>query len=71
MNLICLFRRHNWKFSYNHGMPLGTGTEAALDMLRQDKSFAVYRCTRPGCRKQARLVEGKMTTLNRGQIESP
>ncbi len=48
----CLLGRHDWRFSYNHGMPLGISLEDSLDMSKSGKSYAVYQCTR--CPKQSR-----------------
>ena len=71
MNIKCLFRGHKWKFSYNHGIPLGTSTEDALRMFDEGKSYAVYQCTRAGCKKQAYLIDGKMRILPIGLVELP
>ncbi len=63
-NVRCLFGRHDWRFAYNHGMPLGTSTEKALLMLKSGKSYGVYQCTR--CPKQS-LEDG--TILRREDME--
>jgi len=69
MNLICLLKRHVWQFSYNHDMPRGTSLEGALTMFQRGKTFEVYVCTR--CKRQARLIGGKMVRLPKAQVESP
>ncbi|GAH57359.1 unnamed protein product [marine sediment metagenome] len=71
MNIKCLFRRHKWEFAYNHGMPFGISTEDALRMFNEGKSYAVYQCTRAGCKKQARLIDEKMEILPVGLVELP
>lgn len=71
MNIKCLFRGHDWRFAYNHGMPLGLSTENALRMFDENKTYAVYRCLRPGCKKQARLIDGEMRLLPTTLVESP
>ena len=45
-NIICLFRGHDWRFSYNHGIPLGC-TDEEWDKLI-GKSYAVHQCMRCG-----------------------
>lgn len=69
MNLKCLLFHHDWKFSYNHGMPFGTSTEDALKMFEDGRTFAVDACRR--CKAQSRLVNGKRVMLNRGEAEAP
>lgn len=71
MNIKCWFKGHKWKFAYNHGMPLGTNTEDALRMFNEGKTYMVYQCTRTGCKKQARLIDGRMEILPIGLVESP
>ncbi len=71
MNILCLFKGHAWKFSYHHGMPLGTSTEDALRMLKEGKAYSVDLCTRHGCEKQSSVVFGKRRILNRNETESP
>lgn len=67
MNLMCLFKRHNWRFAYNHGMPRGVSTEDALKMFDEGKTYAVYRCTR--CPRQSRILDGKRVILSRNEME--
>ncbi len=51
-NIRCLFGRHDWRFSYNHGMPRGLSLDDALELYEDGKTYAVYQCTR--CPKQSR-----------------
>lgn len=69
MNIKCLLGHHDWRFSYNHNMPLGASTEGALKMFEENKTFAVDECRR--CKAQSRLVNGKRVMLNRDEIETP
>lgn len=69
MGIKCLLGRHDWKFSYNHGMPLGISTEDALKMDKDGSTFAVDACRR--CRAQSRLVNGKRVMLNRSEVQDP
>lgn len=69
MNLKCMLVGHEWRFSYNHGMPFGITTEVALEMFEKDETYPVFECTR--CGKQARLVDAKMVVLPSADIEVP
>jgi len=71
MNIKCLFGYHDWKFSYNHGMPLGVGWKEYDKMWKDGKTYAVDMCTRRGCGKQSRIVDGKRIILHRGEMENP
>ena len=45
--VICSLKgHHNWKFAYNHGIPLGTKmTNEEMDAgFKSRKFFAVHRC---------------------------
>jgi len=67
--LRCLFGRHDWRFAYNHGMPLGISTEDALKMFERGETYTVYQCTK--CPKQSRLVDGQRVMLHRSETEVP
>ncbi len=71
MNIRCLFGHHDWRFSYNHGVPLDASMGEALKMFKEDKTFAVDRCTRHGCGKQSRLVDGVRMILRPSEMENP
>lgn len=71
MNIKCLLGYHNWRFGYNHGIPLGTklSYSEALNMLGDGRAYQVDECTR--CPKQSRLVDGKRVILSRSEVEAP
>ena len=69
MNIRCLLGHHDWKFAYNHGMPLGVSTNDALKMFDDNSTYAVYQCTR--CPKQAQLVRDEMIVLPKVKMELP
>ena len=67
MNIKCLTKGHEWRFSYNHGIPAGC-TDEQWDKLIKD-SYEVSECNR--CREQGRLINGKMAILNKRVKETP
>ena len=69
MQIRCLFKGHQWKFAYNHGMPLGISLDSALIMFKKGRTYEVYQCTR--CPKQSRLINGDYIVLSGGLVESP
>ena len=71
MNIKCLLSHHNWKFAYNHGIPLGTSMDDALKMFEEGKTYAVDQCTRRGCGTQSYFVDGIRTKLCRDEMENP
>ncbi len=69
MSIKCLLRRHDWRFAYNYGMPLGISTEDALKMFEDGKTYAVDECRR--CTTQSRIIDGIRVMLNRSEKETP
>lgn len=65
----CLFGKHDWRFLYNHGMPLGIDIEHALRMLSDKEAYGIDACTR--CGKQSRVTNGQRILLTRSEIEKP
>jgi len=62
MNLICvLSSKHKWRFSHNHGIPLGSNMsyDEVHEGFISGKFYSVDECTRKGCNKQSRRVNGK------------
>ena len=69
MNVGCLMGHHDWKFSYNHGIPLGMNTEDTIKMFDEGKAFAVDACKR--CKAQSSFIDGKRIRLSRSEVETP
>lgn len=46
MHIFCLVKGHDWRFSYNHGIPLGCSWEE-WDKIKNE-SYPVHQCTRCG-----------------------
>lgn len=71
MNLICLIRHHIWRFSYNHGIPLGDprSIDEVLEDLKTGKAYQVDECTR--CHAQSRVIDGVRVILKPHEMERP
>lgn len=48
MNIKCLFGHHDWRFSYNWGMPLGISSEDTDKMFKNGTTYPVHQCIRCG-----------------------
>lgn len=59
INIKCLIKGHNWKFSYNHGIPLGC-SEKQWDILIKN-SYQVFECTI--CPEQGRLIDDSIRPI--------
>lgn len=51
MGLLCWLKGHDWKFSYNHGIPLGCSDEEWEKL--KDITYPVHRCKRCGIEDSA------------------
>ena len=71
MNIKCLLGHHTWKFAYHHGMPFGIDLDDSLKMIEDGMTYSVDQCTRRGCGKQSRIIDGKRVMLRHGEMEDP
>ena len=67
MNIKCLFGHHDFRFSYNHGMPLGISMERAMEMFKTGESYGIHECR--NCDAQAKLVDGRLLLLSKYEKE--
>lgn len=69
--VVCLIRGHDWRFSYNHGIPLGDNRpySEVEEGFKSGKAYRVSECRR--CKSQSRILDGKLVILKRSEMEEP
>jgi hypothetical protein len=68
--IICGLKGHVWRFSFNHGIPLGCSDEDWDKLWAEGKAWQVDACER--CNTQAkRLDNGDHEVLSEHRMEAP